>query len=151
VAGESSWRWINRQGFVVHSQSRGKGEGAARDAGGLARRGDQGKSEQRDINKAEATNPSVFVAGWRPAVGWLCVATLAYQWILAPTISWAFVATGHDLMPLPALGRDDAQTLLYALLGIGGLRSIDKITGSDTVAVGARGLLSSLPFIGSKK
>ena len=89
--------------------------------------------------------------GWRPAVGWLCVATLAYQWVLAPTLSWLFVATGHDLTPLPVLGRDDAQTLLYALLGIGGLRSIDKMTGSDTAVAGSKSLLSSLPFIGSKK
>jgi hypothetical protein len=109
------------------------------------------ESEQRDINKVEAANPSMFVAGWRPAVGWLCVATLAYQWMVAPTISWLFVVAGHDLTPLPVLGHDDAQTLLYALLGIGGLRSIDKITGSETAAVGAKGLLGALPFIAAKK
>jgi hypothetical protein len=108
------------------------------------------ESEQRDINKVEAANPSMFVAGWRPAVGWLCVLTLAYQWLLAPAVSWLFVATGHDLVPLPVLGRDDAQTLLYALLGIGGLRTIDKMTGSDTVAVAGKGLLGTLPFLGKK-
>lgn len=109
------------------------------------------ESEQRDINKVEAANPSMFVAGWRPAVGWLCVFTLAYQWIIAPTTIWLAAACGWDLPMLPQLNKDDAQTLLYALLGIGGLRSIDKMTGGDTVAVGAKGLLSSLPFVGGKK
>lgn len=108
------------------------------------------ESDQREINKVEAANPSLFVAGWRPAVGWLCVATLAYQWLAAPTVSWIIVVTGHDLMPLPVLGRDDAQTLLYALLGIGGLRTIDKMTGSDTAAIAGKGLLGALPFVGKK-
>lgn len=98
------------------------------------------ESDQRDINKVEAANPSMFVAGWRPAVGWLCVATLAYQWIFAPVVSWLFVVSGHDLTPLPVLGRDDAQTLLYALLGIGGLRTIDKMSGADTIGVASSGI-----------
>lgn len=92
-------------------------------------------SDQREINKVEAGSASIFVAGWRPAVGWLCVITLAYQWIFAPTVSWLFVATGHDLIPLPVLGKDDAQTLLYALLGIGSLRTIDKMGGNDTKGI----------------
>jgi hypothetical protein len=92
-------------------------------------------ADQRDINQAEAANPSLFVAGWRPAVGWLCVTTLAYQWMLAPALSWLFVVTGQDLTPLPVLGKDDAQVLLYALLGLGGLRTLDKLGGNDTKGI----------------
>jgi len=103
------------------------------------------ESEQRDIDKQEAASASVFVAGWRPAVGWLCVATLAYQWMLAPLLTWAMnLAALHWSVAtpqLPTLNSSDTQTLLYALLGIGGLRTVDKITGNDTtsIAFGAAG------------
>lgn len=93
------------------------------------------ESEQREIDRVEAANPSIFVAGWRPAVGWLCVATLFYQWVIVPTASWLLLAAGITLPPLPHLESEDTQTLLYALLGIGGLRTIDKITGGDTKAL----------------
>jgi Holin of 3TMs, for gene-transfer release len=98
------------------------------------------ESEQRDIDKQEAASASVFVAGWRPAVGWLCVVTLAYQWMLAPLLTWSMnlvaLHWGVATPQLPTLNSNDTQTLLYALLGIGGLRTVDKITGNDTVAVG---------------
>ena len=94
------------------------------------------ESEQRQINLEEAKSASLFVAGWRPAVGWLCVATLFYQWVVVPSVSWAFLAAGLACPPLPHLEGQDTQTLLYALLGIGGLRTVDKMTGNDTVAVG---------------
>ena len=94
------------------------------------------ESEQRQINLEEARSASLFVAGWRPAMGWLCVVTLFYQWVVVPSVSWAFQAAGMVLPPLPHLASQDTQTLLYALLGIGGLRTVDKITGNDTVAVG---------------
>ena len=98
------------------------------------------ESDQRDINKVEASNPSMFVAGWRPAVGWLCVITLAWQWLFAPMLTWGAnwtaLAWGWTIPQLPVLNSSDTQTLLYALLGIGGLRTVDKMTGNDTIAVG---------------
>lgn len=110
------------------------------------------ESDQRDINKVEAGNTSMFVAGWRPAVGWLCVLTLAYSWVLAPLVTWGIavvaVTTGHDIgkiAGLPVLGAADSQTLLYALLGIGGLRTIDKLGGNDTKSVGGvKGVLAGI-------
>jgi len=97
------------------------------------------ESEQRDINKVEAASPSMFVAGWRPAVGWLCVVTLFYQWVAVPILKWLFdLAALHYGMAVPELPRldsQDTQTLLYALLGIGGLRTIDKMTGAGTRSV----------------
>ncbi len=98
------------------------------------------ESEQRQINLEEAKTASLFVAGWRPAVGWLCVGTLFWQWMVAPMLTWAAnwaaVAWDWTIPQLPVLNSNDTQTLLYALLGIGGLRTVDKITGNDTVAVG---------------
>lgn len=91
--------------------------------------------EQADVDKTEAANGSVFVAGWRPAVGWLCVGTLAYSWVLAPLITWIAVAHHSPAPPLPTLSSEDSQTLLYALLGIGGLRSVDKYTGHSTMSI----------------
>ena len=97
---------------------------------------DRALSDQRDINKVEAVSPSMFVAGWRPAVGWLCVFTLAWQWVIAPAVTWAADAffPGH-FPPMPHLESKDSETLLYALLGIGGLRTVEKVTGSSTSGV----------------
>lgn len=129
--------------FIPNPEERAKADRELRAA--LFDAAVKAESEQREINKVEAANPSMFVAGWRPAVGWLCVATLAYQWIVAPSVSWVFVVGGWDLVPLPVLGKDDAQVLLYALLGLGGLRTLDKMGGNDT-----KGIIASLPFIGKK-
>lgn len=103
------------------------------------------EADQRAINKQEAQNPSLFVAGWRPAVGWLCVITLAWSWIIAPMITWGLVIT-NTTPPLPTLNSSEAQTLLYALLGIGGLRTIDKATGNATVKVAMQSIAKILPF-----
>jgi hypothetical protein len=95
----------------------------------------QAASDQREINKTEAANASIFVAGWRPAVGWLCVATLAYDWIGVPSITW-WAALFHVVVPaLPHLDTNETQALLYALLGIGGLRTVDKFKGKDTKGI----------------
>ena len=102
------------------------------------------ESDQRDINKVEAASPHWFVAAWRPAVGWLCVVTLAYQWIVAPAFTWALnlasLRWGVAIPQLPHLDSQDTQTLLYALLGVGGLRTIDKMAGTDTISVAAGGV-----------
>lgn len=83
---------------------------------------------QLDVNKAEASNSSVFVAGWRPAVGWVCAGALLYNFILKPIIAFAFMAAGHQLPPLP--GIDDALwQLLMGMLGLGGLRTMEKVKG----------------------
>lgn len=93
------------------------------------------EADQRDIDKTEAASGSLFVAGWRPAVGWLCVVTLGYQWILVPAAIWVTAILhahnpGFNLPPFPSLGASDTQTLLYALLGIGTLRTADKVTSA---------------------
>lgn len=81
---------------------------------------------QMEINKAEAANASVFVSGWRPAIGWICGAALAYQYIIRPVVSWGVIAAGHPLPPMPGLDENLWQ-LLLGMLGLGGLRTFEKI------------------------
>ena len=98
-------------------------------------------SDQRDINKVEAASPSMFVAGWRPAVGWLCVFGLAWQYFVSPMLTW-FLSVGQIIVgapvllpPFPLLGDATLEALLYSLLGIGGLRTVEKVTKSDTKGI----------------
>lgn len=81
---------------------------------------------QLEINKTEAANASVFVSGWRPAIGWICGAALAYQYIIRPVVSWGVIAAGHPLPPMPGLDENLWQ-LLLGMLGLGGLRTFEKI------------------------
>jgi len=93
--------------------------------------------QQRDINKVEAASSSMFVAGGRPAAIWLCVFTLAYTWIIAPITTWIIIVAGAVHVPaLPTLNDAEAQTLLYTLLGISAVRTVDKIVpGGTTKAI----------------
>jgi hypothetical protein len=97
---------------------------------------------QMEINKAEAQNPSTFVAGWRPLIGWIGGSALAYQFILYPIMLWfwtLFQAKGWISATLNAPPVLDAQQLwvmLTGMLGIAGLRSYDKFKGTQTSHVG---------------
>lgn len=83
---------------------------------------------QLDINKVEAASSSIFVSGWRPAIGWICGAALAYQYVVRPIVSWGVVAAGHPLPPMPGLDENLWQ-LLLGMLGLGGLRTFEKLNG----------------------
>ena len=65
---------------------------------------------------------SVFVAGWRPFIGWVCGAALAYNFIVRELLIWAMAMSGKNILPPPALQLEVLTTILYALLGLGGLR-----------------------------
>ena len=78
---------------------------------------------QLDINKEEAKNTNLFVSGWRPSVGWCCSLALFYQFIVRP-VSTGF---GH---PMPAIDVEALNTLLFALLGVAGLRTVEKVKGA---------------------
>ena len=83
---------------------------------------------QIDINKTEAASPSVFVSGWRPFLGWVCGAGCAWNWIGLPMAKAALVALGHPIDVSPAdLG--EMMPLLLGMLGLGGLRTVEKIKG----------------------
>ena len=87
-------------------------------------------SAQSDVDKVEASSSSLFVAGWRPAIGWVCAAAFCFEFIARPMIEWGFIVSGHALPThLPRL--DDALTqLTYGMLGMGALRSIEKVAPS---------------------
>jgi hypothetical protein len=83
---------------------------------------------QMDINKVEAASASLLVSGWRPAIGWICGAGCAWNWVGLPVASFVLTALGHQVSIAPAdLG--EMMPLLFGLLGLGGLRSLEKIKG----------------------
>jgi len=84
---------------------------------------------QNQTNTAEAANASLFVSGWRPMIGWVCSISLAYQYLGKPMLGWAFAAKGIALPPLPGLD-DTLWQLLFGMLGLGTLRTVEKIKGT---------------------
>ena len=80
------------------------------------------------VNAAEATNSSLFVAGWRPFIGWVCGGALLYTYILVPLATAGFAAAGHPLPKLPALDGN-LWELMFGMLGMAGWRSLDKLKG----------------------
>jgi len=84
---------------------------------------------QLSVNAAEAASPSAFTSGWRPAVGWVCVAALACQYVARPLLQWAGAVSGHPMPVLPGID-DTLWQLLLGMLGLGGLRSLEKIKGA---------------------
>jgi len=83
---------------------------------------------QVEVNKVEAAHSSVFVAGWRPSIGWVCAAGLAWTFVVAPVASWALMVLGIRA-ELPAIQFDHLFELVLAMLGIGGLRTFEKLRG----------------------
>jgi len=87
---------------------------------------------QLEVNKAEAAHRSIFVAGWRPMVGWVCAAALAYHFIIYPLIVFilvSFQVTGLHPSDLPSFDMDSLMTVLLGMLGLGGLRTYEKAKG----------------------
>jgi hypothetical protein len=83
---------------------------------------------QMAVNQAEASSASLFVSGWRPFIGWICGAAFAYKFVLAPAVAFGLNAAGHPV-ELPVLDFTEMSTVLLGMLGIGGLRTIEKIRG----------------------
>ncbi|HEX9472517.1 MAG TPA: 3TM-type holin [Bradyrhizobium sp.] len=100
--------------------------------------------DQRDIDKTEAASPHWFVAAARPAVMWLCFIVLALKWAVYPLAGWVLAILAVSVPPFPQLSDNDAQTLLYALLGLGGLRTLDKISGNDTTQIAWTGIKKAI-------
>ena len=77
---------------------------------------------QNEVNKIEAQHRSIFVAGWRPFIGWVCGLALLYNFIIRDLVAW--VSPG--IMP-PALQMEHLLTVLMGMLGLGGLRTFEKL------------------------
>ena len=84
------------------------------------------RSQQIAVNIEEAKNGSVFVSGWRPAVGWVCASALTYNYVLMPFIVWVTKCFFPSVPEMPTLDMGELMTLLFGMLGIGILRSVDK-------------------------
>lgn len=84
---------------------------------------------QTDINKAEATNASVFVSGWRPFIGWVCGAACVWNWIGLKVLLFVAAYFNHPLTNLAPADLSEMLPVLMGMLGIGGLRTIEKING----------------------
>ena len=83
---------------------------------------------QTDVNAVEAANPNLFVSGWRPFIGWTCGLALAYQYVLAPVVFWLAMTFGILIEAPPKLDETLWQ-LVFAMLGMGGLRTFEKVRG----------------------
>lgn len=83
---------------------------------------------QMEVNRAEAQT-DLFRGGWRPATGWCCVAGLAYQFIAQPVLPWVVALFGAEVPPLPAIDNETLLVLLTGMLGLGGLRTFERVKG----------------------
>lgn len=84
---------------------------------------------QAMTNIEEAKHRSVFVAGWRPAIGWTAALGLAYQFLVYPFAGLINAYTATEELTLPVLQGEQLMTLTLALLGLGGMRSFEKLKG----------------------
>ena len=89
--------------------------------------------KQIENNVEEAKHPSIFVAGARPAAMWVGVISLLYSGIGVSMLSW--IATCFNLPPFPAVDTEAANSILFGLLGLGTMRTVEKVKGVATTKV----------------
>ena len=81
---------------------------------------------QLEINKMEAQHRSIFVAGWRPFLGWGLSFAMIWHFVLVPMITFGFAYAGAEVPELPAFDMESLMTVLMGMLGLGGLRTFEK-------------------------
>ena len=81
---------------------------------------------QLAINKEEAKSGNIFIAGWRPFIGWACGVALVWHFIAAPFIIFFAALFGATLPALPEFDMGSLMTVLMGMLGLGGLRTFEK-------------------------
>lgn len=84
---------------------------------------------QTKVNMTEATHRSVFVAGWRPFIGWVCGMALGWHFLLQPSIAYILAHMGHGIVAASPFDLTQLQTILFGILGLGTLRSAEKAVG----------------------
>lgn len=89
---------------------------------------DQG---QMDVDKQEAASTSLFVAGWRPAVGWSCAAAFVYSFVVQPFAVFVIACAGLKVVP-PTLDLSTMMPVLLGMLGLAGMRTYEKVQGAST-------------------
>lgn len=86
---------------------------------------------QIETNKVEAASGSLFVAGWRPAIGWVGATGFAYSFVLQPFFEFISRVNGYTGV-MPELPTESLMTLMFGMLGLGGLRAFEKVKGVST-------------------
>lgn len=84
---------------------------------------------QLEINKEEAKHRSLFVAGWRPFLGWILAAAMGWHFVFAPMTMFICAYFNVPIPALPVFDMDSLMTVLLGMLGLGGLRTAEKIKG----------------------
>lgn len=85
---------------------------------------------QIEVNAEEARHRSLFVAGWRPFIGWVCGAALAWEFVVAPLAGWGLTLAGLELVySVPDVASGKLFELVLAMLGMAGLRTYEKQRG----------------------
>ena len=85
--------------------------------------------QQAAINQVEAASSSIFVAGWRPFLGWGLSFAMIWHFVLVPMVTFGFAYAGIEAPDLPAFDMDSLMTVLMGMLGLGGLRTFEKAKG----------------------
>ncbi|MDP6779724.1 MAG: 3TM-type holin [Candidatus Latescibacteria bacterium] len=89
----------------------------------------QASLAQTKINEIEAAHKSVFVAGWRPFIGWVCGIGILWSFIVQPIAVWGVKTFGDPTLQLPVINAEGLYQLVLAMLGLGGLRTFEKLKG----------------------
>jgi hypothetical protein len=84
---------------------------------------------QLEVNKVEAASSSVFVAGWRPFIGWVCGAACAWNWIGLPVAKALLLAFGGPVLDLSPADLTEMLPVLMGMLGLAGYRTFEKTKG----------------------
>ncbi len=87
----------------------------------------QTSNAQVDVNKIEAGSQSIFVSGARPYLMWVCGFAYSWQFVLEPVVSYAFAAFGHPVSHMLVLDNDSLNTLLFGMLGLGGMHAYENV------------------------
>jgi hypothetical protein len=83
---------------------------------------------QAQTNLEQAKHPSIFIAGARPAIMWICAFGLGWQFVFQPVAAWIIAVSGSDVL-LPLFETEGLMPLTLSLLGLGGMRSFEKYKG----------------------
>lgn len=93
---------------------------------------------QVELTKEEAKHASIFVAGWRPFVGWVCGSALAYNFIFRDLVAWAITVIDPTIPMPPPIAFQELSTILLGMLGLGTMRTFEKVQGADDSAKSVR-------------
>lgn len=92
------------------------------------RHGQELAKAQLEVNKTEAAHKSLFVSGWRPAVGWVCVLGMAGNFLVIPLTNFALALANSDVV-IPLIQSSEMMPVLMGMLGLGTMRTFEKSKG----------------------